>query len=70
MGANVTRREYTSCADDAAVVLYTIRGGGHSWPDGEPPPEWFVGPTSHEIDATALMWEFFKEHRLEAPLRR
>ena len=64
LAADVTRREYTNCADDAAVVLYTIRGGGHTWPGGEPMPEWFVGPTSRSIDATSQMWAFFREHRL------
>ena len=64
--ADVTRLEYTNCADDAAVVLYTIRGGGHSWPGGKPIPEWMVGPTSRSIDATRQMWAFFREH----PLRR
>jgi polyhydroxybutyrate depolymerase len=61
---DVTRREYTHCADDASVVLYTIRGGGHSWPGGKPLPEWFVGPTSRSIDATSQMWAFFRAHRL------
>ena len=64
VAADVTRLEYPGCADDAAVVLYTIHGGGHTWPGGEPLPEWFVGPTNDEIDASALMWEFFQEHRL------
>lgn len=62
--ADVTRLEYTNCADDAAVVLYTVRGGGHSWPGGEPLPEWMVGPTTRGIDASSQMWEFFREHRL------
>lgn len=61
---HVTRREYTNCADDAAVVLYTVNGGGHQWFGGKPIPQWIVGPTTHEIDATALMWAFFKEHPL------
>jgi polyhydroxybutyrate depolymerase len=61
---DVTRREYTHCADDAAVVLYTIQGGGHSWPGGEPMPEWFVGTTSRSVDATRLMWAFFRAHPL------
>src|ERR1700756_5307873 len=43
------RREYTQCADDAAVVLYIVRGGGHTWPGGGPLPEWFVGPDSRSI---------------------
>lgn len=64
VAADVTRVEYTQCADDAAVVLYTIREGGHTWPGGGPLPEWFVGTTSRSIDATALMWAFFRDHRL------
>jgi polyhydroxybutyrate depolymerase len=64
VATDVTRLEYTKCADDAAGVLYTIKGGGHTWPGGQPLPEWFVGPTSNSIDATSLMWAFFREHRL------
>lgn len=59
---NVTRREYGRCANDATVALYTIRGGGHTWPGGMPMTEWFVGPTSTEIDATSEMWAFFQAH--------
>lgn len=61
---DVTRLAYTQCADDAAVVLYAIQGGGHTWPGGQPLPEWFVGRTSNSIDASSLMWAFFREHRL------
>src|SRR5204863_260146 len=61
---DVTRIEYTRCAGDATVVLYTIQGGGHSWPGGKPLPEWWVGPTSRGIDATSQMWTFFREHQL------
>ena len=64
VAADVIRRDYTDCADDAAVVLFTIHGGGHTWPGGEPLPEWFAGPTSRSVDATRRMWEFFQEHRL------
>ena len=61
---DVTRREYTHCAADAAVVLYTIVKGGHSWPGGPAFPEWFVGRTTHSIDATREMWAFFRAHPL------
>ena len=61
---DVTRRAYTDCARNADVVLYTIHGGGHTWPGGKPLPEWFVGTTSRSIDATSRMWEFFREHPL------
>jgi polyhydroxybutyrate depolymerase len=36
VASDVTRLEYSDCADDAAVVLYTVWGGGHSWPGGKP----------------------------------
>jgi polyhydroxybutyrate depolymerase len=64
VAADVSRGEYTNCADEAAVVLYTVRGGGHTWPGGKPLPDWFVGPTSRSIDATSLMWAFFRAHPL------
>lgn len=65
MAANdIRRREYTHCAEDAPVVLYTILGGGHTWPGGGPLPEWFAGTTSHSIDASREMWAFFREHPL------
>jgi polyhydroxybutyrate depolymerase len=66
VASDVTRIEYSNCADDAAVVLYRVQGGGHTWPGGKPLPEWFVGPTSNGVDATSQMWEFFREHPLRA----
>jgi polyhydroxybutyrate depolymerase len=64
VAADVTRREYTHCAGDAAVVLYTVQGGGHQWPGGKPMPRWMVGPASRSIDATSAIWTFFSEHPL------
>jgi polyhydroxybutyrate depolymerase len=62
LAADVTRLEYANCADDAAVVFYTIAGGGHSWPGGGPLPEWFVGPITRNIDASSQNWAFFRKH--------
>jgi polyhydroxybutyrate depolymerase len=67
VAADVTRREWVGCADGASVVLYTVQGGGHTWPGGEPLPEWFLGATSESVDATALMWEFFRHRRRRSP---
>ena len=64
VAADVSRLEYPGCADDAAVVLYTIQGGGHSWPGGTPLAEWMVGPTSNGVDASSQMWAFFRAHPL------
>jgi len=64
VAVDVTRREYTDCARNASVVLYTIKGGGHQWPGGKPIPEWIVGRWSNNVDATSEMWAFFREHPL------
>jgi polyhydroxybutyrate depolymerase len=59
---NVSGIRYSACDQDADVVFYTIRDGGHTWPGGSPLPEWITGKTSEEIDATQLMWDFFQEY--------
>src|SRR6185295_17624704 len=66
VASDVTRLEYTDCADHAAVVLYTVRGAGHTWPGGNPMPRYFTGSTSMSIDASREMWKFFSEHSLRA----
>ena len=62
MAAQVTRRDYPGCAGHADVVLYTLEGAGHTWPGGEPLPEWLAGHTRLDVDATGLVWSFFQEH--------
>ena len=52
---------YSNCKEGAGLVFYTINGGGHTWPGGEPLPEWLTGYTSQDINATQLMWEFFSQ---------
>jgi len=60
---DVTLSQYTDCADGADVFFYTIEGEGHQWPGGKPiVAQWMVGPYSRRIDATRLMWTFFREH--------
>lgn len=63
---DVTRTTYSGCAEDAAVELYTIHEGGHTWPGGGPMAEWFVGTTSRSIDASTVMWDFFSAHLLRS----
>jgi polyhydroxybutyrate depolymerase len=65
IGAEVTRLQYTACADNADVQLYSVKGEGHQWPGGQRvPAEWLLGPHSRSIDATKQMWAFFREHPL------
>ena len=52
---------YEGCDPGADVVFYTISDGGHTWPGGNDLPERITGKTTHEINATRLMWEFFLE---------
>ena len=61
---DVVRRSYAACAEGADVVFYTIEGGGHTWPGGEPMPEWLAGTTTRNIDATRKLWAFYREHPL------
>jgi polyhydroxybutyrate depolymerase len=56
---------YTDCAAD--VVFYTVAGGGHTWPGGEPLPTWIAGDTVADLDATQTMWAFFEAHPLSEP---
>jgi len=66
--SEVVRTEFQECSENADVTFYTILGGGHTWP-GDPSstdsPEW--GFTTHQIDATHLMWQFFMAHPLATP---
>lgn len=62
----VVKTEYTGGRDGSEVILYTIKGGGHTWPGVKPPAEpiseRFLGATTYDISANDLMWEFFEKH--------
>ncbi len=54
---------YDQCAKGGEVVYYTVNGLGHIWPGGQHRlPEKWVGKPSNELDATEVIWEFFKAH--------
>lgn len=45
----------------SSVALYTVTGGGHTWPGGKQYLfKAMVGRVSHDINATEVIWEFFK----------
>jgi polyhydroxybutyrate depolymerase len=60
--ANVRRLAYTNCAENADVILYTVEGGGHTWPGGKHLAEWIAGRTTEDVNASRVMWEFFVQH--------
>ena len=60
-GTSVVRHSYVGCRDGAEVLLYEIRGGGHTWP-GRPSPEKLLGKATQNVSANDVMWEFFTRH--------
>jgi polyhydroxybutyrate depolymerase len=60
---------YGQCNQNADVTLCTLDGGGHTWPGGiyASNLQYYhdtVGPISSDLDANAILWEFFAEHPL------
>lgn len=60
--ADVTGERWSQCQAAGAVSHYRIDGGGHTWPGAVDVP--LLGMTTHTIDATTLMWQFFRQHPL------
>jgi polyhydroxybutyrate depolymerase len=60
-GTRVRKTAYGTCREGRSVELYTIEGGGHTWPGG-PPVGGAVGRVTREIDATPVIWAFFAGH--------
>ncbi len=56
----VTKSIYSPCDDDVEVILYTVNGGGHTWPGA--PIE--IGITNYDIDASVEIWNFFRQYVL------
>ncbi len=53
-GGRVERQSWSGCGDDAEVVLYSLDGWGHDWPQGN---------SLGGFDAAATIWRFFERHR-------
>jgi polyhydroxybutyrate depolymerase len=48
--------------DNSEVILYTIKGGGHTWPGGyQYLGKWIIGRTCRDMNATEVIWEFFEK---------
>jgi polyhydroxybutyrate depolymerase len=56
----VTGATWGGCHAGADVVLYTIDGGGHTWPGSK--IALGLGITTQDISATDTIWEFFAAH--------
>lgn len=54
------------CSPGSEAILYRVEGGGHTWP-GSPFSQSIVsivGPTTMNINADEIMWDFFVKHPL------
>jgi polyhydroxybutyrate depolymerase len=57
----VTHSVWSPCAAGTAVELFAVDGGGHEWP-GSWPPLPGHDPPSPALDATQVIWDFFRQH--------
>jgi polyhydroxybutyrate depolymerase len=60
-GTRVRPERWPGCREGKDIVLYTIEGGGHTWPGG-PPVGRGVGRVTRELSATEAIWAFFAGH--------
>lgn len=62
IASEVTLRTWPGCIDGTTVGLYTIVKGSHTWPGADPKASPLY--TTQQIDATALMLDFFAAHHI------
>ena len=56
---------FSGCQSDAQVVLYSIKGGGNTWPGGEQYlSEKEVGKTSTDLNANEVIWSFLSTRKI------
>ena len=63
----VVRTAWGSCRGDSEVVLYTIEGGGHTWPGAVVAMRGVFGASTRDVSASEVMWDFFRNHPLPEP---
>jgi polyhydroxybutyrate depolymerase len=65
-GTRIQKEDYKNGKNNSEVILYIIKGGGHTWPGGSQYlGKNIIGPTSHDMNATAVIWHFFEKHTLK-----
>lgn len=65
-GTIVKQLKYDKCDAGTEVTLLTVVGGGHTWPGAPERPRMKkrTGNTSYDINASEVIWVFFKKYRL------
>ncbi|WP_122978242.1 alpha/beta hydrolase family esterase [Actinoplanes teichomyceticus] len=60
-GTRVRRTSWRARPEGGPVLLYTVRGGGHTWPASRGDQPRALGATSQDIDASDLITRFFAD---------
>jgi polyhydroxybutyrate depolymerase len=56
---------FDNCQENAQVALYSVKGGGHTWPGGEQyMTEKEIGKTSHALNANETIWSFLVTRKI------
>jgi polyhydroxybutyrate depolymerase len=56
---------FEGCQENSAVVLYSVKGGGNTWPGGEQyEVEKTIGKTSQDFNANEEIWKFLVTRKL------
>jgi polyhydroxybutyrate depolymerase len=55
---------YGTSDSGGQIVLWTLEGGGHTWPGGDSMLD-TLGTVNQDIDASQEMWDFFKQFSIE-----
>ena len=61
----IRTKRWEACADEVTVALYSVDGGGHTWPGAD--PQILLGATSKDIHASEEVWSFFSQFSLPTP---
>jgi len=74
VASDVEERVYAGCRDGTSIRFYVVADGGHAWPGsriesaaGAANPGGraaIIGYTTTKIDATRLIWSFFRQYAL------
>jgi polyhydroxybutyrate depolymerase len=67
-GTTIRIITYSNCREMGALQLIRVEGGGHTWPGSEYRSSgWaarIMGNTSHDINASEAIWNFFENRIL------
>ena len=61
-GTFILKTAYSNGKNNTEVISYVIDKGGHTWPGSAGSESSLLGKTTHNLNGTQVIWEFFKRH--------